>query len=213
MDLCTPSMRPTALHLQPHAFKLLPALIGHLQSFLPPEIVQQVLNQVSEPLGRASTFRIVHAGREGSSREAAGASASCMAQMVAQDAAGDLNLAPAGPLHRCTWYQNAYVLPLPALQKHQILRLSAVQKGEAYFQVHLFQHRGRMMSIFRSLRCSCTKTLCFQGLASMLPPLCLHATPAMKVLDLCAAPGGKATLIAGVRPTGPPGWLSYLGGT
>ncbi|HOB34400.1 MAG TPA: 16S rRNA (cytosine(967)-C(5))-methyltransferase RsmB [Bacillota bacterium] len=41
-----------------------------------------------------------------------------------------------------------------------------------------------------------------QGEASMLPALCLGVEPGQAVLDMCSAPGGKATQLAAMNPRG-----------
>ena len=91
-------------------------------------------------------------------------------EAILHNIASDLSQhAPLLRLWRSPWFPAAHVMPDLTLHKGQIQGLGAVQRGDVYFQ----------------------------GLASMLPALCLDARPGMRVLDLCAAPGGKATLLAG----------------
>lgn len=48
----------------------------------------------------------------------------------------------------------------------------------------------------KEMKCVVDGDLYFQSLSSMLPALCLDARPGFRVLDMCAAPGGKTTLLA-----------------
>lgn len=47
-----------------------------------------------------------------------------------------------------------------------------------------------------------------QNAASLVPPLALDPRPGQRILDLCAAPGGKSTFIAGLTGNGAELWLN-----
>ncbi|KND03885.1 uncharacterized protein SPPG_01339 [Spizellomyces punctatus DAOM BR117] len=75
---------------------------------------------------------------------------------------------PQPRLNRCAWYRNAYIVSNPAVQVRHLAHVNPHKEG----QIH------------------------FQSLSSMLTPLCLGAQPGWRVLDMCAAPGGKTAMIA-----------------
>ena len=80
----------------------------------------------------------------------------------------DLNI-ESQAIQSVPWFSSAFGLSLDRRDiSSEIKNLKAVKQGQIYFQ----------------------------SLSSMLPALCLDVQPGMKILDLCAAPGSKTTLIS-----------------
>ena len=127
------------------------SFLSHLQGFIPENNLRQVLEHGAyNHFGRTSTFRILgHGDRK------------AILQSINKDLASndkrnldsdhDVASTSGRPVRfqSSTWYQAATRLPDLALQKGQIQSLSAVQRGQVYFQ----------------------------GFASMLPALCLDTRP------------------------------------
>lgn len=71
-----------------------------------------------------------------------------------------------------SWYNEAFLLPQAA--PHDLWELDIYKQGKIYLQ----------------------------SLSSMLPALALQPKPDEDILDMCAAPGGKTTLMAALRDAG-----------
>jgi len=166
---------------------------SYLLSFLPQSSVDLVLQSISHH--RPSSFRVNPVKTSsgpielGTIYDVAASAASAAARsahgsawppalnhgdaeeplaQVAAAAAATTEGAGLTRLWQCSWFPRAYLLPDIPIPAPKIKHLPAASEGRVYFQT----------------------------LSSMLPALLLRARPSMKVLDLCAAPGGKATLLA-----------------
>eukprot|EP00960_Hanusia_phi_P047847 758617-Hanusia_phi.AAC.7 len=71
-------------------------------------------------------------------------------------------------LERCPWNEDAYIISPPNVQVKHLIDLSPHKQG-------LFH---------------------FQSWSSIIPPLCIEYGRGQNLLDMCAAPGGKASMIA-----------------
>ena len=131
------------MHKRPSRF------LRHLQGFLPESALRQVLEDESLHSGRASTFRILCHG----DRKAVLQSIRHDLELIDKNNENTLPCAlegrPAMRFQCSSWYEAALRLPDRILRKGQIQGLSAVKKGQVYFQ----------------------------GLSSILPALCLDARP------------------------------------
>jgi hypothetical protein len=160
----------------PPTFEHLAVFSKHIQAFLPATSAQATLEFIQQGLGastssptpcRPSTFRI--ACKAGLSPSPSETSA--LLSALINDLPRIPPSAPPYALHQSSWFPRAFALlgGNGPLSPHAIQQLPAVSSG----------------------------SVSFQTFSSMLPALCLDARPGMTVLDLCAAPGGKTTLIAG----------------
>ncbi|TPX57672.1 hypothetical protein PhCBS80983_g03687 [Powellomyces hirtus] len=143
-------------------------LFDHLSSFLTPTELHQLAHAYTAP--RNTTFRLntLKLARQGVSRNKTSTSPE-KAEVLAkiQAALNETKKRPTPRVRACPWSPNAFKVSHPGIAVRHLAGLGVHKEGKIHFQ----------------------------SWSSILAPLCLGAQPGWRVLDMCAAPGGKSMML------------------